>query len=76
MHSYEEHRHFAKFQFFGAVLLKISAARELARYKLDVVGVQEVRWEKEGTVRAVDYNFFYGKGSENHQLGTSFYCAP
>ena len=34
----------------------------LARYKLDVVGVQEVRWDKEGTVRAGDYNFFYGKG--------------
>jgi hypothetical protein len=31
-------------------------ARELARYKLDVVGVQEVRWEKGGTVRAGDYN--------------------
>ena len=28
------------------------AARELARYKLDVVGVQEVRWDKGGTVRA------------------------
>ena len=25
-----------------------AAARELARYKLDVVGVQEVRWGKEG----------------------------
>ena len=37
------------------------AARELARYKLDVVGVQEVRWDKGGTVRATDYNFFYGK---------------
>ena len=29
-----------------------TAARELARYKLDVVGVQEVRWDKGGTVRA------------------------
>ena len=29
-----------------------AAARELARYKLDVLGVQEVRWDKEGTVRA------------------------
>jgi len=27
-------------------------ARELARYKLDLVGVQEVRWDKEGSVRA------------------------
>jgi len=40
-----------------------AAARELARYKLDVVGVQEVRWVKEGSVRAGDYNFFYGKGN-------------
>ena len=23
-----------------------------------------------GTVREGDYNFFYGKGNENHQLGT------
>ena len=30
----------------------ITAARELARYQLDLVGVQEVRWDKVGTVRA------------------------
>ena len=35
-----------------------AAARELARYKLDLVGVQEVRWDKGGTVRAGDYSFF------------------
>jgi len=50
-----------------------AAAREVAMYKLDVVGVQEVRWEKEGTVRAGDYDFFYRKGNENHQLGTVFF---
>jgi len=38
-----------------------AAARELARYKLDLVGVQEVRWDSEGRVRAEDYNFFHGK---------------
>ena len=50
-----------------------AAARELARYKLDLVGVREVRRDKGGTVRAWDYNFFYGKGNENHQLGTGFF---
>jgi len=37
-----------------------TAARELGRYKLDVVGVQKVRWDKGGTVREGDYDFFYG----------------
>ena len=36
----------------------MAAARELARYKLDLMGVQEVRWDKEGTVKAGDYSFF------------------
>ena len=36
-----------------------AVARELARYKLDLVGVQEVRWDKGGTVRAVDFNFLW-----------------
>jgi exonuclease III len=36
----------------------MTAARELARYILDLVGVQEVRWYKEGTVKAGDYSFF------------------
>jgi hypothetical protein len=47
-------------------------ARELGRYKLDLVGVQEVRWEKGGTERAEDYTFFYGQGNGDHRLGTGF----
>jgi len=35
-----------------------AAVRELARYRLYIVGMQEVRWNKGGTVRAGDYNFF------------------
>jgi hypothetical protein len=36
------------------------------------VGVQEVRWDNGGTVRAGDYTFLYGKGNESHQLGKRF----
>jgi exonuclease III len=32
-----------------------TVARELRKYKLDLVGVQEVRWDKGGTERAKDY---------------------
>jgi hypothetical protein len=35
-----------------------TVARELANYKLYLVGVPEVRWDKEGTVRAGDYTCF------------------
>ena len=38
------------------------SGQELERYKLDLVSIQEVRWDKGGTVRAGNYNFFYGKG--------------
>ena len=37
------------------------AAKELARYKLDLVVVHVVRFDKRGRVRAREYNFFYGK---------------
>jgi len=36
----------------------MAVARELERYKLDLVGVQEVKWDKGGAVRAGDYAFF------------------
>jgi hypothetical protein len=44
----------------------MTVSRELARHKLDLVGVQEVRWEGCGTEPVGEYTFFYGKGNENH----------
>jgi hypothetical protein len=38
-----------------------TVATELARYKLDLVGVKEVRWDKEATLRSGDYIFFCGR---------------
>jgi exonuclease III len=52
-----------------------TVARELGKYKLDLEGVQEVRWDKGGTKRAEDYTFFYGTGNEDHQSGTDSFCA-
>jgi exonuclease III len=51
----------------------VTVARKLAKCKLDLVGVQEVKWDKEGTVRVGECTFFYGKGQENHQLGKGFF---
>jgi hypothetical protein len=41
----------------GSLTAAAAAARELARYKLDLNGVLEVRWDKGGTVKAGDYIF-------------------
>jgi hypothetical protein len=49
-------------------------SRELSKYKLDLVGVQEVSCEGGGTEPAGEYTFFYGKGNENHGLNTSTFA--
>jgi hypothetical protein len=50
----------------------ILAVAPLDGWKLDVVGVQEVRWEKGGSEQAKHYTFFNGEGNEDDQLGTGF----
>jgi hypothetical protein len=52
----------------------MTVSRGLARYKLDLLGVQEVRWEGGGTDSVGEYTFFYGKVNENHELATGVLC--
>jgi hypothetical protein len=49
----------------------MTVSRELSKYKLDFVGVHEVRWEGVGTEPAAS-TFFYRLGNENLELGTGF----
>jgi hypothetical protein len=47
-----------------------AVAEEISKYKLKLVGVQEVRWNGGGIEPAGEYTFLYGKVNENHELGT------
>jgi exonuclease III len=51
-----------------------AAARELARYKLDVVGVQEVKWDKHCKSRGL--YFFLWKKKKKSSIGNRMFCAP
>jgi hypothetical protein len=51
----------------------MAVAKEILKYKLDLVGVQEVEWDRGGTEPAGEYTFFYGKGNENNELGTAVF---
>jgi hypothetical protein len=50
----------------------VTVSKELIKYKLGLVGVQEVRWEGSVTGPEGEYTFFYGNGDENHELGTGY----
>jgi hypothetical protein len=53
----------------------IIVSKKLSKYKLDLMEVQEVGWEGGGTEPAEEFQFFYRKVNENHELGTGFFCA-
>ena len=47
-----------------------TTTRELTMYKLYLGVVEKGRWNKGWTVRLGNYNFYYEKANENHQLET------
>jgi hypothetical protein len=53
----------------------ITVSVELSKYKLDLVGLQEVRWDRGGTEPTSEYMFLCVKGNGNHELGAGFFCA-
>ncbi|KAJ4444090.1 hypothetical protein ANN_05879 [Periplaneta americana] len=48
-------------------------AKKLVRYKIEFVGVQEVRLDGNSISQIGDYLLHYGEGNDNHQLGTGFF---
>jgi hypothetical protein len=51
----------------------MTVSKEQSMYKLDLVGVQDVRWEGGGNEPVGECTFVYGKGNENHELGTGVF---
>jgi hypothetical protein len=52
---------------------RMTVSKEISEYKLHLVGVQEVRWDRGGTEPAGEYTYFYGEGNEDYKLGRDFF---
>ena len=51
-------------------------ARELVRCKLDLVGVQGVRWDKGGHGKSRGLKFFLWKRKRKSSIGNRRFCTP
>jgi hypothetical protein len=51
----------------------MTIAKEITKYKLHLVRVQEVIWDRDGIEPTGEYTVFCGKVYENHELGTGFF---
>jgi hypothetical protein len=54
----------------------MTVAKEISKHKIHLVGVQEVKRDRGSTEPAGEYTFLYGKGNDNHELGTGFFPFP
>ena len=50
----------------------VGIVKEVGRYNLDIVGLQEVRLPGEEIRNYGSYTLFHGKGNINHAAGTEF----
>jgi hypothetical protein len=51
----------------------VSVSKELSKYKLDILEMQEVRWQG-GSTESAEHTFFYRNGNVSPELDASF-CA-
>jgi hypothetical protein len=51
----------------------MTVSKELSKHKLDLVRVQESRWDRGGAKPADKRTILYAKENENHELGTGFF---
>jgi hypothetical protein len=51
-----------------------AVAEEISKYKLNLVGVQEVRWDGGGTEAAGEYTFFMERGMRIMNYMQIFFC--
>jgi hypothetical protein len=48
----------------------MTVTKQISKFKSDLVGVQEARWDRRGTEPGGKYTCFYGKGKEHRELRT------